>query len=150
MRYLLPALSALILLTTVASAADGLVTLESPHSVSVTTDRLENTLQEKGLTVFARIDHAAGAHAVGEELPPTELLVFGNPKIGTPLMRCAPTMAIDLPQKALVWQDAAGTVRLAYNDPAALARRHDVQGCEPVLAKVAQVLATFAKIAVAP
>ncbi len=149
MRTLLPVLFTLLLLTT-AAAAEGLVILESAHSVSVTVDRLEHALREKGLTVFARIDHAAGARGVGEELPPTELLVFGNPKIGTLLMRCAPTIAIDLPQKALVWQDAAGTVRLAYNDPATLARRHEMQGCDPVLAKVTNVLATFAKIAVAP
>lgn len=149
MRNPLLVLSAL-LLATAAGAADGLITVESPHSVSVTADRLEDAVRGKGLTLFARIDHAAGARAVGQALPPTELLVFGNPRIGAPLMRCAPTLAIDLPQKALVWQDAEGTVRLAYNDPAALARRHAVQGCESVLAKVARVLDGLAQAAVGP
>ncbi len=131
-----------------ANAAEGVITLGSAHSVKVTVDRLENTLKKKGLTVFARIDHAAGGQKVGKELRPTELLVFGNPKVGTPLMQCARTMAIDLPQKALVWEDEAGKVWLAYNDPGYLAVRHGLQGCEKVLTKVGKVLGMVSRLAV--
>jgi len=105
-------------------AADGLTTLPSTHGPKETMDRLEAEVKAKGLTVFARIDHAAGAEAVGLSLRPTELLIFGNAKAGTPLMQSTQTIGIDLPLKALVWQDAAGATWLSYNDPRWLARRH--------------------------
>ncbi len=139
---------ALLAFSNAVLAADGLVTLASAHSVKTTVDRLENTLKKKGLTVFARIDHAAGARKVDKPLPPTELLIFGNPKVGTPLVQCARTMAIDLPQKALVWEDKAGKVWLAYNDPLYLAARHGMPGCDKVLNKVAKVLGKFSRLAV--
>jgi uncharacterized protein (DUF302 family) len=96
---------------------NGLVTLPSAQSAKVTMDRLASEMAAKGLTVFARIDHAAGAKEVGMALRPTEVLIFGNAKGGTPLMQAVQTIGIDLPLKALVWEDAAGKVWLTYNDP---------------------------------
>jgi uncharacterized protein (DUF302 family) len=91
-------------------------------------NRLEAELRAKGMTVFARIDHAAGARAVGLSLRPTEVLIFGNAKAGTPLMQSVQTIGIDLPLKALVWQDSSGDTWLSYNDPAWLAQRHGLSG----------------------
>jgi uncharacterized protein (DUF302 family) len=105
-------------------AADGLTTLRSSHGPKDTMDRLKAEVKAKGLTVFARIDHATGAADVGLPLRPTELLIFGNAKAGTPLMQSAQTIGIDLPLKALVWQDAAGITWLSCNDPRWLAQRH--------------------------
>lgn len=93
-------------------------------------NRFEAEVRARGMTVFAHIDYAAGAAAVGLSLRPTELLIFGNPKTGTPLMESAQTLGIDLPLKALVWQDASGTPWLSYNDPAFLARRHGLDGAD--------------------
>ena len=107
-------------------AADGLTTLKSSHGPKETMDRLVAELQAKGLTIFARIDHAAGAREAGLELRPTELVIFGNAKGGTPLMQANQAIGIDLPLKALVWQDASGDIWLSYNDPAWLAQRHEV------------------------
>ena len=105
-------------------AADGLMTIRSSHGPKDTMDRLEAEVRAKGLTVFARIDHAAGAAAAGLSLRPTELLLFGNAKGGTPLMQSIQSIGIDLPLKALVWQDGAGNTWLSYNDPSWLAKRH--------------------------
>jgi uncharacterized protein (DUF302 family) len=107
-------------------AADGLTTLKSSRGPKETMDRLVAELQAKGLTVFARIDHAAGAREAGLELRPTELVIFGNAKGGTPLMQANQTIGIDLPLKALAWQDSSGDIWLSYNDPAWLAQRHGV------------------------
>ena len=96
-------------------------------------DRLKYRFLEKGMTVFLRINHSEGARRVGMELRPTELVIFGNPKVGAPLMQCSQTVAIDLPQKALIWQDESGQVWLTYNDPPYLAKRHDIDGCKAVL-----------------
>lgn len=125
----------------------GLITIKSNHDVSTTADRLENVLKSKGMNVFARINHAAGAKKVDLELRPTELVIFGNPKVGTPLMKCSQTTAIDLPQKALIWQDEKDDVWLAYNDPDYLAKRHSIKGCDAVLAKVKGTLAKFSAAA---
>ena len=127
-----------------AWSADGLIAIKSPLSPKETMDRLENLLQQKGMTIFARVDHAAGAKKVGKTLRPTELLIFGNPKGGTPFMECAQTVGIDLPLKALVWEDPSGQVWLGYNDPAFLAARHGVAQC-PVVAKLQKALAGFAR-----
>lgn len=121
-----------LLLAAPAFAVEGLVARKSPVPVKETMDRLETLVQKKGLKVFARIDHAKGAASVGKTLRPTELLIFGNPQGGTPFMECAQTVGIDLPLKALVWQDAAGQVWLGYNDPEFLARRHAVADCAAV------------------
>src|ERR1700737_254980 len=107
-----------------AMAVDGLTTLPSSHGPKDTMSRFEAEVKAKGMTVFARIDHAAGAERAGLPLCPTELLLFGNAKAGTPLMQSVQTIGIDLPLKALVWQDASGNTWLSYNDPGWLAKRH--------------------------
>jgi uncharacterized protein (DUF302 family) len=143
--------SALIVLFLVVSSyawgADGLITVKSPHSPKDTMDRLEALLQQKGMTIFARIDHAAGAAKVGKTLRATELLIFGNPQGGTPFMECNQTVGIDLPLKALVWEDASGQVWLGYNDPAFLAQRHGVPQC-PVVENMKKALAGFTQEAI--
>jgi uncharacterized protein (DUF302 family) len=103
---------------------DGLTTVRSQHGPKETMDRLEAAVRSKGMTVFARVDHAAGAAEAGMTLRPTELLVFGNARGGTPLMQQMQTLGIDLPLKALVWQDEAGDTWLAWNDPHWIAKRH--------------------------
>jgi len=105
-------------------AEDGLVSIASKYSVKDSLDRLEADLKAKNITVFARVDHAAGAASVAMPLRPTEVLIFGNPKAGTPLMQANQTIGIDLPLKILGWQDAEDKVWLTYNDPSWLARRH--------------------------
>ncbi|MEW6633567.1 MAG: DUF302 domain-containing protein [Pseudomonadota bacterium] len=105
-------------------ATNGLVSVESRFGVTETIDRLVETVTHAGMRVFARIDHAAGAHEVGAKLRPTELLIFGHPKGGTPLMQDQQTAGIDLPLKALAWEDAQGKVWLSYNDAYWLAERH--------------------------
>jgi uncharacterized protein (DUF302 family) len=105
-------------------ADNGLKTVPSKHTVKDTIDRLETAAEAKGLTAFARIDHAAGATDAGLPLRPTELLIFGNAKGGTPLMQSRQAIGIDLPLKAVAWEDAGGKVWLSYNDPAWLAARH--------------------------
>jgi uncharacterized protein (DUF302 family) len=105
-------------------AVDGLTTIPSAYGAKETADRLEAEIRAKGMAVFARIDHAAGAAQAGLALRPTEVLIFGNAKAGTPLMQASQTIGIDLPLKALVWQDASGKVWLSYNEPSWIARRH--------------------------
>jgi uncharacterized protein (DUF302 family) len=108
---------------------NGLINAKAVNSVKETADRLESLLKEKGMTIFARINHANGAKQIGKMLRPTELLIFGNPKAGTPLMQCQQTMAIDLPLKMMIWEDKAGQVWITYNDPKYLARRHQLADC---------------------
>ena len=127
----------------------GLTTIKSSHSPQETMSRLEAAVKAKGLTVFARIDHAGGASAAGLTLRPTELLIFGNANGGTPLMQAVQTIGIDLPLKALVWQDASGDTWLSWNDPAWLAARHSVSGTEAVTGKLGALLADLAKSATA-
>jgi uncharacterized protein (DUF302 family) len=110
-------------------------------------DRLEAEIRAQGMTVFARIDHAAGAAAVGLTLPPTELIVFGNARGGTPLMQSVQTVGIDLPLKALVWEDASGTTWISYNEPGWIAQRHSVANAEPVVSKMAAALSAMSKAA---
>lgn len=129
---------------------NGLVILSSPHSVLETTNRLESIIQEKGLTLFTRIDHAANANKIGEELPSTELLIFGNPKVGTPLMQCSRIVAIDLPQKILVWSDEQQQTKIAYNQPNYLNKRHNLAGCEQIVEKVSAVLKGITEQAIKP
>ena len=108
-------------------AIDGLITMQSSFDPEATLQKLEAILHAKGLTVFAKVDHAAGAAQVGLPLRPTTVIIFGNAKGGTPLMQTAQTSGIDLPLKALVWQDASGKTWLSYNDPAWIAKRHGLQ-----------------------
>ena len=105
-------------------AAEGLTTIKSNYGPKDTMARLEAEVKARGMTIFAHIPHAVGAAAVGVQLQPNDVLIFGNAKVGTPLMQSAPTIGIDLPLKVLVWQDAEGSTWLSYNDPAWLARRH--------------------------
>lgn len=136
-----------LLAVSVAKADEGLIQIQSANSVAETASKVEAFLQEKGLTQFARIDHASNAEKAGLELRPTEVIIFGNPKVGTPLMQCAQSVAIDLPQKMLISQDADNKVWLTYNDPMYLKARHDIEGCENVLNKVSAVLAAIGKTA---
>ena len=132
-------------------AAQGLISTQSRFGAKETMDRLETALRAGGATIFARIDHAAGAAAVGESLRPTEVLIFGNPKGGTPLMQAQQTIGIDLPLKALVWQDAAGAVWLSYNDPSWLAERHELgSAAAGAVANLATMLHAMAGRASAP
>ena len=106
--------------------ASGMVDIPSRYSVPESLARLESILREKGLTIFARVDHSGEAAKVGMEMRPTQLLIFGSPEGGTPLMVAAPSLAIDLPLKALAWQDEAGKVWLSYNSPEYLQQRHGI------------------------
>lgn len=122
-----------LMLSIPAYAADnGIISKPSKYSVSQTIDRFEAVAKEKGATVFVRVDHSAGAEKVGMKMRPTQLLIFGNPKTGTPLMLSAPSMAIDLPLKVLAWEDDKGKVWLSYNSPEYLKKRH---GFKPELVK---------------
>lgn len=133
-----------------ATSVEGLITVESSRSVQETMDRLETALEENDLVIVARIDHAANAENADLELRPTQLIIFGNPQLGTPLMQSAQTVAIDLPQKFLAWEDADGTVYLSYNDPAYLAERHSISGEDDVLQQISNALAMLAETATAP
>src|SRR5262245_2640334 len=115
-------------------AAEGLVTVRSRHGPEETLNRLAAAVRTKGMTVSAQIDHAAGAEAIGLPLRPTEVIVFGNAKAGTPLMQSSPTIGLDLPLKVLVWLDEGGVTWLAYDDPCWLARRHGLNdAARPVI-----------------
>ena len=130
-------------------AADGLTTLRSSLGPKDTMNRLEAEVKAKGMAIFARIDHAAGAAEVGLSLRPTEVLIFGNARGGTPLMQSAQTIGIDLPLKALVWQDVAGNTWVSYNDPAWTARRHGI-GADATTTAMSAMLDAIAKAAAAP
>ena len=147
MRNLILSVIAIFIFSSVAVADNGLVTTKSSYNVSDTADRFEKVLKTKGMTIFSRINHSEGASKIGKELRPTELIIFGNPKVGTPLMQCAQTVAIDLPQKALFWEDENGQTWLSYNNPEYLVTRHHIKGCDEVVKKVTNVLNKFAKAA---
>lgn len=137
----------LLLAFTHSALADKLVTIESKHNVKETLDRLTATLDQRGIKPVARVDHAAGAKAVGMDLPPTELLIFGNPKLGTPLMQSNPEIAVDLPMKVLAWQDKAGKVWVAYTAPDALKTRYGITDRDEVFAAMSAALQGLAKAA---
>lgn len=150
MRTLINALIIVLVFALPLSADSGLIHVKSSHDVKNTARRLETFLKEKGMTVFLRIDHSEGARKVGKRLRPTELVIFGNPKVGAPLMQCGQTVAIDLPQKALIWQDESGQTWLTYNDLQHLAMRHELDGCRAVLEKIQNALGNFAQAATQP
>ncbi len=131
-------------------ADNGLITAPSAHDVKTTVDRLESLLRGKGMTIFVRINHTEGAKKVGKTLRPTELLIFGNPKVGTPLMNCKQSVAIDLPQKALVSEDNKGQVWITYNDPNYLATRHGIKECGDVIKKIEHALRSVTQGAAKP
>lgn len=125
---------------------NGIVTIASNHSVDETVAKLKDILRSKGVTLFAVIDHSGEAEKVGMTMPPTKLLIFGSPKAGTPLMLAAPSIAIDLPLKILVWQDAHGKVWLSYNSPEYLQKRHGLpQNLVPNLEVVGTLAAKAAE-----
>jgi uncharacterized protein (DUF302 family) len=126
---------------------EGLTTIASSFGPKETMDRLEAEIRGKGMTVFARIDHAGGAAEAGLELRPTELIIFGNARGGTPLMHSVQTVGIDLPLKALVWEDTAGETWISYNKPRWIAQRHSVANAEPVVSKMAAALSAMSKAA---
>ncbi|MEG3766700.1 DUF302 domain-containing protein [Alteromonas sp. 14N.309.X.WAT.G.H12] len=130
------------------AASVGLVKTESPYSVKETADRFENIAKSKGLTVFTRIDHQKNASGVDLALRPTEVIIFGNPKVGTPLMQCTQDVAIDLPQKVLISEDDNHKVWLAYNNPEYLMERHNIKGCDAVINKISAVLGKLSSAAV--
>ncbi len=126
----------------------GLVSVPSDFGVKETLDRLEAAVRARGMTVFARVDHAAGAHSVDMELRPLELVLFGTPRAGTPLMQSAPTLGIDLPLKALAWEDEAGKVWLSYDEPRWLVARHGLDGrFDDAVAKMSAGLTALVKLA---
>jgi uncharacterized protein (DUF302 family) len=140
---------AVLLITgpTLLAAADGTINVPSVFSVQETANRMENVLHEKGMTVFTRISHSDGAAKVGIDLRDTELIIFGNPKVGSPLMNCQQSVAIDLPQKALIWKDENSAVWISYNDPEYLKKRHNISGCDEVLSKIGKALSGITKAA---
>ena len=133
-----------------AHAQDGMIVVESPMSVAETVNKLETILKSKGMTVFGRVNHGEGAKKVDLDLRATEVLIFGNPKAGTPLMNCSQSIAIDLPQKMLAWEDESGKVFLGYNVRKYLQSRHDSEACDKVFESVAAALGNFAKAATSP
>lgn len=139
---------AALLFSSHAFAAEGVISVKSKFSAIHTVDRLTTALKRKGMIIFADVDHTKNAKGVGIEIPPTELIIFGNPKIGSPLISCARSIALDLPQKMLVWQDRARQVWISYNDPVYIADRHSVnKDCRHSLTKIAGALASFSEIA---
>jgi len=130
-----------------AGAADGVLSVKSQFDVNTTADRLEKILHEKGMTIFNRIRHSDSAAKIGIQLRETELIIFGNPKAGSPLMKCQQSIAIDLPQKALVWKDKNNEIWISYNDIAYLKNRHNIQGCEKVISNIGKILTNITKYA---
>jgi uncharacterized protein (DUF302 family) len=126
----------------------GLVTVESNLAFEETFDRLQAALEaNENLRILTTVDHQANAAGVGHSLPPTRLILFGNPALGTPLMQGSRTTAIDLPQKMLVWQDQDGRVFLTYNDPLYLRQRHGLEGGDEILTTMSNALRTLANVA---
>jgi uncharacterized protein (DUF302 family) len=136
-----------LLLSGASLAADGMTVIDSQYGVAETEQRLVEAIEAKGMGVMAQIDHRANASSVGLDMRPTRLVIFGNPKGGTQLMQCAPTVAIDLPMKMLIWQEGE-TVRIGYNQAEYLVARHGIGDCAaPVQTKMKQVLAGLAQTA---
>lgn len=150
MRIFLVGFISLFFFASAVNAENGLITIKSSHDVSTTSSRLQDVLKAKGMRVFTVINHTEGAKGVGIELRPTVVVIFGNPKVGTPIMLCGQTMAIDLPQKALIWEDKEGAVWLTYNDPRYMEKRHNTTGCEKFVSKIEKALGNFAKAATKP
>lgn len=130
-----------------AGAADELATKQSKYSVTETLDRLTAALKDKGITPIARVDHAAAAKAAGLDLKPTEVLFFGNPKLGTPLMQTNRHIAIDLPMRVMAWEDNVGKVWVGYTRPETLKARYKVDGRDEVFKAMAGALESFAAVA---
>ena len=147
MKHLFHILMLIFFVTTLAFAEDGIISVKSSHNVKITANRLEKALRAKKMTIFARINHSEAAQKIGKKLRSTELIIFGNPKVGTPLMQNNQIVGIDLPQKALIWQDEKGDVWLSYNDPKYIAKRHNINGNDELIKKIEKALSNFAKAA---
>lgn len=131
-----------------AAQPEGMTREQSPYSVAETVERFSARAEDKGLRIFATVDHRAGAEGVDMTLRPTTVVIFGNPKGGTPFMQCAQTVGIDLPLKMLAWRDEQGQTWLGYNDPAFIAQRHGVSDC-PVVEPISKALAGLVTATVA-
>ena len=134
---------------TATNAEKGLITMQSHHSVQETADKLAAIIESKGMKVFARVDHQKNAQGVDLTLRPTQVIMFGNPKAGTSLMNCEQSVAIDLPQKILISEDADKKVWLSYNDPQYLKTRHNIKGCDTVIDNISKALNGVSTAAVA-
>jgi len=140
MRSVLPLLIALVVAQPALAEKSAMITKPSKHTVTVTLDRLEAGLKEKGIGIVARVDHAAAAGKAGMTLRPTQVLIFGNPKLGTPLMQSNPQIGLDLPLKVLAWEDEAGKVWVGYTAPADLVARYRIGNRAEVVQKMTGVL----------
>lgn len=149
MKYFLILVVALLISPVVLAGEKGMITIKSNHSVSVTLDRLENVLKKKGITIVTRWSHDKGAKKAGIPLRPTELLIFGNPKMGSHFFTSNQTSGIDLPMKALAWEDAKGQVWLTYNDPKYIAGRHGIGDRAKIVKKMTGALKKLTGIATA-
>ena len=127
---------------------NGLINIKSSEDVKTTADRLEEVLRAKEMVIFARVNHAAAAQKIGKELRDTELIIFGNPQVGTVLIQASQTTAIDLPMKMLISADQNGQVWISFNDPNYLAQRHNIKDCDDVLLKIREALNNFAHKAI--
>jgi uncharacterized protein (DUF302 family) len=136
-----------LMLTIVPATSQTLTTVESKFTVKETGERLVAELEKRGIRVAARIDHAAGAKAAGLDMPPTEVIMFGNPRLGTPLMLAQPSVAIELPMKMLIWQDKSGKVMIGYAPPSDLKARYQISGQDEPLNMMTGALAGLAKAA---
>jgi uncharacterized protein (DUF302 family) len=146
MKYLIT-FALLFIISCQSNAHNGLIHIDSKHSVKETSDKLVEILRAKGMTIFNRIEHSQAAEKVGIDLKETTLVIFGNPKIGSLLMKCSAHIAIDLPQKMLITEEEDGMVKISYNDPTYLKKRHQMDDCNGVIAKVSKALNNFAKAA---
>jgi uncharacterized protein (DUF302 family) len=147
MKTLLLAILLVLFISVSSYAAEGMIDVESSFGVKETGDRLERVLKEKGMTIVNRVKHSEAAKNVGVDLRETELIMFGNPKVGSPLMKCRQSVAIDLPQKALIWKDSEDKVWISYNNAGYLEKRHNISNCEEVISKIEKALAGIAKAA---
>ncbi|MDY0223728.1 MAG: DUF302 domain-containing protein [Desulfobacterium sp.] len=147
MKKLILTILVVLTMTVPIYAAEGILDVKSSFGVKETGDRLERILKEKGMTIFNRVKHSEAAEKVGVALRETELIIFGNPKVGSPLMNCQLSVAIDLPQKALIWKDNEDQTWISYNDPRYLQKRHDISNCDEVILKIEKALSGMIKAA---
>jgi uncharacterized protein (DUF302 family) len=137
----------MLIFSSFAAATDSTISIESQYSAKETADRFASIIKNKGLTLFARIDHQENAEEIDLKLRATEVIIFGNPKIGTPLMQCSQEAAIDLPQKVLIRKGADNKTWISYNNPEYINSRHNIKGCDLIISKISKVLRALSKAA---